>query len=126
MDRDAQADLIRRSFNAYKTAVRADMEAILADDFTFTSPYDDHIDRAAYFERCWPLAGTFVSHDLIEIAAGEGGSFVLYNGKAKSGATFRNVEFFTFKGGKIASVEVFFGLPLGAKPQNPPQQPLKS
>lgn len=24
------------------------------EDLTFTSPYDDHIDRASYFERCWP------------------------------------------------------------------------
>lgn len=30
------------------------MEALLTNDFTFTSPKDDHIDLATYFARCWP------------------------------------------------------------------------
>ena len=32
-------------------------ESLIADDFLFTSPQDDHIDRAAFFERCFPTAG---------------------------------------------------------------------
>ena len=54
-----KTDLVRRSFAAYMTAERADIEAILHPDFTFTSPYDDHIDRHDYFARCWPNAGSF-------------------------------------------------------------------
>lgn len=40
---------------------------------------------------------------------GAGGCFVLYEGKAKTGATFRNVEQIRFRDGLIVSAEVFFG-----------------
>ena len=31
------------------------IEERLADDFVFYSPPDPGIDRATYFERCWPM-----------------------------------------------------------------------
>jgi ketosteroid isomerase-like protein len=102
--------LVRRCFDTYRTVDRAALEALLHDDFTFTSPRDDHIDRGAYFERCWPAAGTFASLDLKTVVPdGEGGCLVLYEGRAKTGATFRNVERLRFKEGLIVSTEVFFG-----------------
>jgi len=118
----SKQDLVRRCFAAYKTAARSEIEPLLSDEFTFTSPYDDHIDRATYFERCWPLAGTFEYHDLQILVEQGDACFVLYEGKAKSGAMFRNVELFQFGGDGIRSVEVFFGLPPGATPQKPPRR----
>jgi SnoaL-like domain len=102
--------LVRRCFDTYRTVDRAAIEALLHDDFTFTSPRDDHIDRAAYFKRCWPAAGTFAFLDLKAVVLdGAGGCFVLYEGRAKTGAAFRNVEQLRFKDGLIVSAEVFFG-----------------
>ena len=102
--------LARRCFDSYRTADRAAIEALLHPDFTFTSPYDDHIDRAAYFERCWPQAGNFEFQDLEAVVPnGSGGCFVLYNGKAKNGRAFRNMEQLRFRDGRIVSAEVFFG-----------------
>ena len=46
-----RSDLVRDYFAAFQAGDRPVMEAALTDDFTFTSPYDDAIDRAAYFER---------------------------------------------------------------------------
>ncbi|MEO8119957.1 MAG: nuclear transport factor 2 family protein, partial [Rhodoferax sp.] len=46
------ADLVRQYFAAYVSKEQAVIEALLGDDFTFTSPLDAHIDRAAYFKRC--------------------------------------------------------------------------
>jgi ketosteroid isomerase-like protein len=43
-------ELVRRCFAAYQHKDRAAIEAILADDFHFTSPRDDHIDRREYFD----------------------------------------------------------------------------
>ncbi len=77
----------------------------------------------AYFERCWPAAGTFQSFDLIEVVAGEKGCFVLYEGKSAEGVTFRNSEFFRLAGELILSVEVFFGLPPHSEPITPGNQP---
>jgi Domain of unknown function (DUF4440) len=47
-------ELIRIYFKAYEAKDRSALESTLSDDFTFTSPHDDHIDRATYLERCWP------------------------------------------------------------------------
>lgn len=111
MSRNLVRDLVRGVFAAYKTADRNAIEQLLSDGFTFTSPYDDHIDRATYFERCWPAAGTFEYHDLEKIVVNGQECFVLYNSRTKSGTMIRNVEHFRIEGGRVRSVEVFFGLP---------------
>jgi len=54
MSRASRTDLIRAVFAAYTSADRKALEDALADDFVFTSPYDDEIGKATYFERCWP------------------------------------------------------------------------
>jgi ketosteroid isomerase-like protein len=115
-----QEALVRRSFAAYMTATRAEIEAILHPEFTFTSPYDDHIDRQTYFERCWPNAGTFELLEVQEVGPASDGCFVLYEGRSKRGGGFRNVEYFRFDDGLIRSVEVFFGLEPGGTPAVPP------
>jgi len=50
----APDELVRACFAAYETKDRAALENLLSDDFTFSSPLDDHISRECYFERCWP------------------------------------------------------------------------
>jgi len=47
-------DIARRCYQAYIDGDRAAIEPLIAEDFTFTSPRDNRIDRATYFERCWP------------------------------------------------------------------------
>lgn len=43
--------------DAYLAQDRDAAEPLIAQDLVFTSPQDDHIDRAAYLERCVPTAG---------------------------------------------------------------------
>jgi ketosteroid isomerase-like protein len=117
-----KAALVRRAYAAYMTDARADIEAILHPDFTFTSPYDDHIGRKDYFERCWANAGTFERFEIQQVSPTSDGCFVLYEGRSKRGATFRNAEYFRFDGGLIRSVEVFFGLEPGGTPAVPAQR----
>ena len=50
----APPDLIRKYFAVFHDRDRDTAEAMLSDDFTFSSPLDDKIDKKAYFERCWP------------------------------------------------------------------------
>lgn len=52
----AKSDIIRRCFAAYQSKDRKALADLFAEDFTFTSPYDDAIDKATYFERCWPAS----------------------------------------------------------------------
>jgi ketosteroid isomerase-like protein len=102
---------VRKSFEAYRRKDRALIESLLADDFTFSSPYDDRIDRVEYSARCWPNSERIRAHRIETIVEGEGEAFVLYECELTSGARFRNAERFVFEGGRIAGVEVFFGDP---------------
>ena len=102
-------DIVRKLFAAYKLRDRATIEALFADDFTFTSPYDDAIDKAAYFERCWPNSGHIRPQVLERIMADGDDVFVTYRCVTDAGKEFRNTEFFRFDGDRIKQVDVYFG-----------------
>lgn len=109
MSARTKADVIRDCFAAYRTNDRKLIEGLLAEDFTFTSPYDDRIDRTAYFERCWPNSRRIRTHDLEQIFVEGDQAFVRYRCLTVEGKEFRNTEFFTFAGEKVCKVEVYFG-----------------
>jgi hypothetical protein len=56
-------ELARDSYLAYQSGDRGVIEELLTDDFTFYSPADVGIDRAMYFERCWPNAEQISAFD---------------------------------------------------------------
>lgn len=45
--------IARAACDAYVTKNRAALEALIADDFHFSSSLDNRLDRNAYFARCW-------------------------------------------------------------------------
>ena len=102
-------DLVRGVFAAYRANDRQSVEDSLTEDFRFTSPFDDDIDKTAYFERCWKDAGWIARHDIERIFVQGDGAFVTYLCVATDGRSFRNTEFFTFAGGKVRRIEVYFG-----------------
>ncbi|MDB5076044.1 MAG: nuclear transport factor 2 family protein [Chloroflexi bacterium] len=85
------------------------MEDLLGPDFTFTSPYDDHIDRTSYFDRCWPNNDMFRAVHVEKVFDDGDEAFVRYRAELKTGVNFRNTEFFRFEGGRIREIEVYFG-----------------
>ena len=104
-----KSDTVRALFTAFLSQDRKAADALLSDGFTFTSPYDDAIDRAAYFERCWPNSKHLKTHVIEEILAERDGAFVMYRASTTDGSEFRNTERFEFDGDQIKSVDVFFG-----------------
>ena len=48
------AAIARVAYEAYVTKDRAAIEELIAEDFHFTSPLDNRLDRETYFHRCWP------------------------------------------------------------------------
>ena len=108
-------ELARRYYQVYQSADREALEALLAPGFTFTSPWDDHIDRATYFSHCFVHAGEFRFRDDMKVFVQGDEALVLYETEGKAGGTFRNVELLRFEGGQIASIEVFFGFIPGAR-----------
>ncbi len=102
-------DLIRNYFAVFHARDRAAAEMLLSEGFTFSSPLDDRIDKAAYFERCWPQ-GKNQSELQLEKVLGEGDEVVVtYSCARPDGTRFRNTEFFRTEAGRITHVEVFFG-----------------
>jgi ketosteroid isomerase-like protein len=101
--------IIRGVFAAYMANDRKAVEDALTDDFRFTSPYDDEIDKAIYFERCWRNTDWIERHELEKIFVEGDEAFVTYKCLAKGGKSFRNTEFFSFEGDKIRRIDVYFG-----------------
>jgi ketosteroid isomerase-like protein len=104
-----KSDIIRAVFAAYLANDRQAVEDYLTDDFRFTSPYDDEIDKATYFARCWKLSEWIERHELEKILVEGSDAFVTYRCHAKDGKSFRNTEFFCFEGDKIKRIDVYFG-----------------
>ena len=105
----SRADTVRAIFAAYLANDRQTVEDCLTEDFRFTSPYDDEIDKATYFERCWRGSDWIERHQLEKIIADGDEVFVTYQCVARGGKRFRNTEFFSFRGDKVKRIDVYFG-----------------
>lgn len=103
------ASVARRSYQAYVDKDRAALELLISDDFHFTSPLDNRIDRATYFQRCWPNSQTIIGFTFIHLVTDRDRVFVTYEGQNASGKRFRNMEIRTIRDGKIVDAEVYFG-----------------
>jgi ketosteroid isomerase-like protein len=107
------ADLIHRYFAAYESKDRKSLEALLRDDFTFSSPLDDNISREKYMERCWPNSEHLRAFHIEKLFAEGNEGFVTYECERTDGGMFRNTEFFQTDGDKIRHVDVYFGSDTG-------------
>ncbi|HSO96734.1 MAG TPA: nuclear transport factor 2 family protein [Acidimicrobiia bacterium] len=106
----SNTDVVRSLFEAYLAQDEATARRLIADDFTFTSPQDDHIDKAAFLERCFPTATRVTSQEIVELASvGDDGVFILYEYELQTGARHRNAEFITVRDGHLVETQVFFG-----------------
>lgn len=110
--------IARRGYELFAANDRAAMERLVADDFHFTSPWDNRLDRAAYFARCWRDDNELAGFDFVHLSADGDRVFVTYEGRRKDGRPFRNTEIVTVRDGKLVEVEVYFGwsLPHDAPP----------
>jgi ketosteroid isomerase-like protein len=106
----SSTDVVRASFQAYIAQDRAAVERLLADDFVFTSPQDDHIGKAEFLAKCFPTADRLSAQEIVQlVAAGDDGVFIMYEYQLKTGERHRNTEFITVRDGQLAETQVFFG-----------------
>jgi ketosteroid isomerase-like protein len=111
-------DIARASYDAYVNKDRAAIEALIAQDFHFTSPLDNRIDRDTYFSRCWTNSEHIAGFRFIHLVPHGEQVFVTYEGRSHDGHAFRNTEILTVRDGRIVDVEVYFGWSL---PHEAPQ-----
>ncbi|WP_087750833.1 nuclear transport factor 2 family protein [Paraburkholderia caledonica] len=103
------ADIARASYLAYVRKDRAAIEALIGEDFRFTSPLDNRLDRNTYFTRCWPNSETITHFQFVDVVVHGEQVFVVYEGTGVRNRRFRNTERLTVRGGKIVEAEVYFG-----------------
>jgi hypothetical protein len=75
---------------------------VLSDDFTFYSPPDPGIDRAMYFERCWPNSELIKAFEFKRLIQSGDEVFVTYESTKTDGRRFRNTEIHTFEATRSA------------------------
>jgi ketosteroid isomerase-like protein len=103
-------ELAKATYRAFATGDRELIEELIGDDFDFHSPADEAgLDRAGYFERCWPGAGTLTEFDFVRLIENGDEVVVTYEATRTDGSRFRNTEVLGFDGDKQVSAEVYFG-----------------
>ena len=107
----ANEEIIRKWYAAWEQKDLGTFNALLADDFTFTSAAgDDHISKSTFKTRCWDTQVDFIGRfDLERLITGADDAFVKYLCHTKNGKSFRNVEYLRIKNGKLESIECYFG-----------------
>jgi ketosteroid isomerase-like protein len=106
---DSAIAVVRACLKAYVDKDRAAIEKLIADEYRFTSPLDNALDRATYFERCWPNSQDMAACTVIYEAADGERAYVTYEARTSGGKRFRNTELHTVRDGKLTATEVYFG-----------------
>ena len=96
-------------YRAFATADREYVDGVLSEDFTFSSPLDIGLDRAGYFERCWPGAGQRTDFTFVRLIESGDEVIVTYESRRPDGSRGRNTEVLRFRGDQICAAEVYFG-----------------
>jgi ketosteroid isomerase-like protein len=107
----AKEQVIRKWYAAWETKDWRPLDALLADDFTFTSANgDDHISKGVFKTRCWESQIDFIKRFELERVIGNGNdAFVKYLCLTKNGKSFRNVEYLRVTDEEVQSIECYFG-----------------
>ena len=109
MSDDNRLRRARELYLAFAAGDRATVERLLSDDFAFSSPVDVGLDRAGYFERCWPGAGGGQEFEFVRLVPSGDEVIVTYEMAYPDGRRGRNSEVLTFSGDRICAAEVYFG-----------------
>ena len=107
----AREQLIRKWYAAWEQKEWGPVDALLADNFTFSSAAgDDHISKSAFKTKCWQTQINFIEGFELERVIGNGNdAFVKYLCRTKNGKSFRNVEYLRVTDEKVESIECYFG-----------------
>ena len=102
-------ELARELYEAFSAGDRDFFERHLGSELIFSSPTDPKLDRAGFFERCWPGAGQSQGIDIIRLIESGDEVVVTYELKRPDGSGGTNTEVLTFDGDKVRRIEVYFG-----------------
>ena len=102
-------ETVEAFMRAFREQDRERAESLMADDFVFTSPQDDHLDKAAWLQRCFPTADHFdQAARTLQLVEVDGVVLHRYE-YGVNGRRWRNTEATTVRDGRVLEVEVYFG-----------------
>jgi ketosteroid isomerase-like protein len=102
--------IVRECYEAFASGDRETIERHFAEEMEFSAPPDPSLDRAGYFERCWPHSGQGQSFDFVRLQEISGDAvLVTYESTKRDGKRGRNTEILTFRGDGIVRQEVYWG-----------------
>jgi ketosteroid isomerase-like protein len=102
--------LIRKYYAAWENGNWNTLAGLLTDDFTFSSPNDDHDSKSLFHTRCWAPNVKLIGHfDLQQIAGNGDDALVMYVLHTKNDKKIENIEYLHMRDGKVASVRCYFG-----------------
>lgn len=112
---EKKEEIIRTYYSGWEKKDWNLTAAVITDNFTFSSPAgDDHIPISVFKKRCFLNQMDLIKDFEFESIVSRGDeAFVKYVCRTTKGTSFTNVEYFHFAGGKVASVECYFGGTLG-------------
>jgi hypothetical protein len=103
-------EVVRKYYAAWETKQWHPIDILLADDFTFSSPLDDHISKSDFKSGCWDTQIAYIDRfDLKQVIGRDNEVFVMYVCHTTNGKTFQNVEYFQLRKDKVTAVECYFG-----------------
>jgi len=101
--------IAKEYYSAFAEGDRHFIEEHLASNFTFSAPPDPLLDRAGYFERCWPGAGKGGVIEFIRLIESGNEVVITYEAQQSNGSKGVNTEILTFEREKLCRAEVYFG-----------------
>lgn len=104
-------EIVRKYYAAWEQTDWQPFDALLADNFTFTSAAgDDHISRSTFKADCWGTQKDFIERfDLLRVFGSGNEAFVMYVCHTRNGKTLSNVEYLRLTHDKVESIQCFFG-----------------
>jgi ketosteroid isomerase-like protein len=107
----ATEEIIRKWYKAWVEKDEDQFEALMAENFTFSSAAgDDHISKSTFKTQCWDTQAKLIERsDLERVITSGNEAFVKYLCHTKNGKSFRNVEYFRLRDGKVETIECYFG-----------------
>ena len=109
----ATEEIIRKWYQAWEKKDLNQFEALMAENFTFSSAAgDDHISRSTFKTQCWDTQAKLIERSDLECVITSGNeAFVKYLCHTTNGKSFRNVEYLRISDGKLEALECYFGGP---------------
>ena len=100
---------VREYFAALENHEKDVVENLLDEDFTFTSPSEDHINKDEFLARLWDKQKSITSFEIKELITNDDEAFVTYEATMASGEHFQNTEIIKFRDEKIEEVKLYYG-----------------